>query len=318
MKASCNALCSLCPDLDRVEQTLRTKYWCWHLLEPGNQAHTIISFLRSNLAHISEESWMERLDFGGIFLNGREITLDQPLVYPAKVEYYEPKFDICDASSVFATVTQEHIIYADDDICVAYKPPRLPSMPAKEQRHFSLKTSLEKLLKCTVHMPSRLDMSAQGILVVSLSERAHGPLQRAFELRRVKKRYRLATAASCAWHSHTEDTNITRDPSHPVLRTISRDIGQAALTHFEHLYTTGAGSIVQTVLQASPVSGRTHQIRVHAAHAGIPIVGDNFYGGANACELHLVSYELELEHPTKGSSMLFTAPTSLTPPWTTA
>lgn len=318
MKVPVKAPCTLCPDLDRVEQTLRTKYWCWHLLEPSNRVHTVISFLVCNLPHISEESWTERLDFGGIFLNGREITRDQPLVYPCKVEYYEPKFDIGDAGTVFAPFTPEQIVYADDDICVAYKPPRLPSMPAKEQRHFSLKASLEKLFNRTIHMPSRLDMSAQGILVVSLSERAHGPLQRAFELRHVKKSYRLATTAPCPWHEHTEDLHIVRDPSHPVLRTVSNEVGQAALTHFERLYSTREESSVLTVLRASPVSGRTHQIRVHAAHAGIPIVGDNFYGGANASDLHLVSYELELEHPTNGSRLLFTAPQAHTPPWITA
>ena len=308
-------LYTLCRDTTRVEETLHTRYWCWTYFEADMSPPTLATVLHAELPHINRDSWPERFDFGGIYVNGRAALEDQPLPYPCKIEYYEPKFDIRDAAHIFPAFHSDFILYSDDDIAVAYKPPKLPSMPAKEQRHFSLKASLEKFFTSTVHMPSRLDVSAQGVLVVSLSKRANAPLQRSFESRRVKKSYRLATAAPCLWQTYTSDMNIARDPSHPVLRTVSRNIGQPALTHFERSHTTCSGNHNVIVLKASPVSGRTHQIRVHAAHAGIPIVGDNFYGGAPAPSLHLVSYTLDLAHPISGEPLSFSLPSALCPAW---
>ncbi len=276
---------------------------------------TVCELLCENLPHINETSWAQRFDFGGIYMNGREARADTPLSYPCKIEYYEPKFDISDAHSVFPSFESNYLLYVDDDIAVAYKPPKLPSMPAKEQRHFSLKASLEKALGLTIHMPSRLDVSARGLVVVSLSQRAHAPLQRAFESRRVQKGYRLATTSPCCSNSFTIDLNIARDRSHPVLRTVSDTEGQSALTHFEFCHATHSGEHQVAVLRAYPVSGRTHQIRVHAAAAGVPILGDNFYGEVEADSLHLVSYELALEHPHSGSSLSFSLPSTLCPAW---
>jgi tRNA pseudouridine32 synthase/23S rRNA pseudouridine746 synthase len=315
MTSSQQDLRTLCKDPSRVEETLRTKYWCWIFNEPHPSSTSLEELLRVSLPHIDEDSWPERFDFGGIYVNGREALSDQSLPYPCKIEYYEPKFEIRDAGSIFPAFESDFVLYSDEDLAVVYKPPKLPSMPAKEQRHFSLKASLERFFGRTIHMPSRLDVSAQGVLAVSLSQRAHAPLQRAFEGRRVKKSYRLATASPCSWQNHTSDLNIARDPLHPVLRTVSRLTGQSALTHFERSHTSHASGHYATVLRAYPVSGRTHQIRVHAAHAGVPIVGDNFYGGAPAPMLHLVSYELEIEHPVSTEPLSFSLPRTLGPDW---
>lgn len=306
---------SLCKDASRVEETLRTRYWSWSLFEQDSACTTLLAVLLRKLPHIDEKSWGDRFDFGGIYVNGRSALNDQPLSYPCKIEYYEPKFEICEARDVFPAFENDFLLYVDDDIAVAYKPPKLPSMPAKEQRHYSLKSSLEKKLARTIHMPSRLDVSVQGLLVVSLSQRAHAPLQRAFESRRVRKSYRLATTAPCPSDEFSIDLNISRDRTHPVLRTVSKTGGQSALTHFERSHATRSGEHGVTVLRAHPVSGRTHQIRVHAAAAGIPILGDNFYGDTKADTLHLVSYELNLEHPISSKPMFFALPPTLCPAW---
>jgi tRNA pseudouridine32 synthase/23S rRNA pseudouridine746 synthase len=315
MSASHDSPPSLCKDTSRVEETLRTRYWCWSLFEEDRDCPTLCALLRSKLPHIDQNSWGERFDFGGIYVNGREALSDTHLTYPCKVEYYEPKFEIRDARSVFPTFETNFVMYADDDIAVAYKPAKLPSMPAKEQRHFSLKASLEHALARTIHMPSRLDVSVQGIVVVSISQRAHAPLQQAFESRRVRKSYRLATTAPCSSDAFTVDLNIVRDRTHPVLRTTSKTEGQSALTHFERSHATLSGEHCVTVLRAYPVSGRTHQIRVHAAAAGVPILGDNFYGDTEANSLHLVSYALNIEHPISGKPLSFVLPSALCPAW---
>lgn len=302
--------------LARVERTLRTRYWSWVLRSPGEGPPTLRELLCQELPHIPPDSWDARFDFGGVYINGRAALADQTLPFPCKVEYYEPKFDLTTAAQLFPRFEAEYIVHHDDDIAVVYKPAHLPTLPAKEQRHFSLKASLERHFQRPVHLPSRLDVSVHGLLVVSISPRAHAPLQQAFEQRRVQKGYRLATSAPCPHKGvFSVEVPIGRDPRHPVLRCPTREGGQAALTHFSRSHEATVKDRSVTVLHASPVSGRTHQIRVHAAHAGIPILGDNFYGGDPAESLHLVSYSVALHHPTLNQPLELQLPVALTPHW---
>jgi tRNA pseudouridine32 synthase/23S rRNA pseudouridine746 synthase len=276
----------------------------------------LLDLLKEKLPHIAADSWPERFDFGGVYVNGLEALGDRDLPLPVRVEYYEPKFEISGASSIFPPFKEEFVLFSDGDIAVVYKPPHLSSMPAKEQRHFSLKASLDSHFKTTIHMPSRLDVSAQGIVVVSLSTSAHAGLQRAFETRTVHKTYRLATTSPCQWNDKTVELNIALQPQHPVLRTVSVTAGQTARTHFRLSHRRTDGSIDMNVFEAKPITGRTHQIRVHSAASGIPILGDNFYGGSSAPYLHLVSCAITFPHPVSREEMTFTLPEHLRPTWT--
>ncbi len=303
------------PRLDLVNDTLRTKYWSWVYFSPEGSPSRLAEVLNQGLPHISQESWPERFDFGGVYINGRPALSDQELHFPCKIEYYEPKFPISQASSIYPVITEESIVYRDDDIVIAYKPARLSSMPAKEQRHFSLKSSLEKLLTTTIHMPSRLDVSAQGLVVVSISSRAHAPLQQAFESRRVTKRYICGTTKSCPWERKVELGQIGRDPRHPVLRVSPAEQGQKAETIFTNLGTNTSSDHEISVLCAQPITGRTHQIRVHASSNGLPLFGDKFYGGDDAPYLHLISSYVSCVHPITGKRLECILPASFLHSW---
>jgi tRNA pseudouridine32 synthase/23S rRNA pseudouridine746 synthase len=271
--------------------------------------------LKRELPQIDPLSWPERFDFGGVYVNGREALGDQALPFPCRVEYYEPKFPIATAHEIFPAMTEESIIYRDQYIAVAYKPPGLPSMPAKEQRHYSAKHQLERLLNSTIHMPSRLDVSAQGLLLVSHSKLAHAQLQQTFERRLAHKEYRCASAAALDWQQREVSLSIARDPRHPVLRIASKDQGLSAHTTFEALNTITTQNAEISIMKAIPLTGRTHQIRVHAAAIGAPLLGDRFYGGAPATHLHLVSYSVSCRHPVTNSEFTVTAPSHLLPSW---
>lgn len=303
------------PRLRLVTETLRTQYWVWTYYTVETTPRTLLDALATNLPHINPTSWPERFDFGGVYINGQAALADQPLPVPCRLEYYEPKFAIAEAASIFPAFEERFVIYSDDDILVAYKPPKLPSMPAKEQRHFSLKASIEKFCKRPIHMPSRLDVSAQGILIVSTSARAHAPLQQAFESRSVSKKYLFATTNPCEWDSKEITAPIGRDPSHPVLRTTVVTGGKPARTKMTNLGRYSSGSSEITALLAQPITGRTHQIRVHAASERIPIFGDNFYGGGPAPYLHLVSCILECAHPVSKAPLSFVIPEGLQSDW---
>ena len=302
-------------DLARVESTLRTKHWSWIVRSEGDGPLQLLQLLQEQLPHIPPSSWPERFDFGGVYVNGIEARSDMKLPLPARVEYYEPKFDIAAAHEQFSRFKEEHILFHDDAIAVVFKPPHLPSMPAKEQRHFSLKSSIERLLGRVIHMPSRLDISAQGLVVVSTSPVAHAGLQRAFERREVHKTYRFATHRKSEWSERLVEFKIAESPHHPVLRYASATEGQVAQTHISYSHPATSDDSPVHVYTAHPITGRTHQIRVHAAASGISIAGDNFYAGAAASYLHLVSCELLVPHPITDAEVVVRLPEKLSPTW---
>ena len=304
--------------LSLVTDTLRTQYWVWTYYSADDAPTSLLDALRTNLPHIDPQSWAERFYFGGIYVNGQPALHDQPLIFPCRIEYYEPKFEISQAQMIFPAFEERFVVYQDEDIIVAFKPPKLSSMPAKEQRHFSLKTSLEKFCNRPIHMPSRLDVSAQGLVIVSTSARAHAPLQQAFESRAVTKKYLCATTGVCEWDQKRVTAPIGRDPLHPVLRTTACERGKSAETIISNLGKARSDSFELTVLCAQPITGRTHQIRVHTASEQLPLFGDNFYGGGSAPYLHLVSSILECTHPVSKARLHFVLPTGLRPDWVNA
>lgn len=301
--------------LSSIEDTLRTKYWYWEIQEPLSPECSLESFLCQHLPHISPESWLERYEFGGIYINGIRRPLGTKLSPPCKIEYYEPKFAIGDAHKIFPQFHSRYVLYEDGRIAVVYKPAGLSSMPAKEQHHFSLKSAVERELKKTIHMPSRLDVSAQGIVVVSTAPQMHAKLQRLFEERKVRKEYLCASLSVPQWQTQHVTLPISRDPKHPVLRTTASNGGQFAETHFSLLTISKGSSGPQANFLASPITGRTHQIRVHAASIGIPLLGDRFYCGAPADHLHLISHSISFRHPSTRTQFTYTASKDLLPAW---
>ncbi len=298
-----------------VSDTLRTYYWSWLVYETTSSTQSLVSFLIDRLPHITASTWPERFEFGGVYVNGIEALSDIKLPIPCKVEYYEPKFEISEARSIFPPFIDDYVLYRDAHIIAVYKPPGLSSMPAKEQRHFSVKASVERHLGVTVHMPSRLDVSAQGLMIMSGSESAHARLQQAFEHREVIKEYRCASTSESPWISKTIELPLGRDTRHPVLRRVDHESGKPAKTEFISIGRARSEDLSVHVFRALPTTGRTHQIRVHATASSIPLVGDRFYGGTPASHLHLVSYALMIKHPVSGIDLRLSLPRRLLPEW---
>lgn len=303
------------PIIAEVSDALRTHYWSWLIYETTPTSNRLLSFLVHQLPHIDPSTWKERFDFGGVYVNGRDALGDRDLPLPCKVEYYEPKFKISEAGSIFPNFRDDYVIYGDEHLVAVYKPPGLSSMPAKEQRHFSVKASVERHLGVTVHMPSRLDVSAQGLMIMSSSACAHARLQQAFEHREVFKEYRCASTSESPWISKSVELPIGRDSRHPVLRRVDYESGKPAKTEFIAIGAATSGDLPVHVFRAIPITGRTHQIRVHASASGISLVGDRFYGGTLAANLHLVSYAVRLKHPISGVELQLSLPQRFLPKW---
>lgn len=297
----------------RIKDTLTSDYWKWAYTEASSCPKDLLTALTLNLPHIDPKTWKKRLHFGGVFVNGRLTQANKKLVVPVRVEYYEPKFDIEDAPKLFPKFSFENIVYEDEHLLVYYKPYGIPTIPNREQRTYNVKVYIEEYLGNTVHLPSRLDTSTEGLVIMSKSKEMHSRLQRLFERRLMDKRYILEVSGAVDWDKTVVDAPIGYNPAHRVLRMVDHEKGLAATTHFTKLRYKQESNT--TIIEAKPLTGRTHQIRVHSLECAGPIMGDSFYNGTPETNLHLLSYSLSFFHPLTNQAVSISAPVGLLPSW---
>jgi len=186
------------------------------------------------------------------------------------------------------------IRYADDRVLVVSKPAGLVTHPARGHRQGTLVNALLGLgvdLSGTgstrpgiVH---RLDKDTSGLLLIAKDDAAQSLLVAAMQRREIERRYLALIRGSPPAASGTVDAPIARDPTRRTRMAVVPD-GRPAVTHYEVLADKGAYSFVSIKLE----TGRTHQIRVHMAHLGNPVLGDRTYGGVSE-----VSRGLGLDRP---------------------
>ncbi|MCB0319031.1 MAG: RluA family pseudouridine synthase [Bdellovibrionales bacterium] len=301
--------------VNKIDQVLSSNYWYFAFHEGEPCPRTLLAALKEKLPHIQAESWQERLEFGGVYINGLSITNDVRICSPCKIEYYEPKYDYKNAEKFFPEFDPQQIVFKDDYIIAYYKPVGLPSIPTKEQARYNLRSYLQNEFNSSVHLPSRLDVSTGGLIVASVNHETHNELQKAFESRDVDKRYLLETSEHVAWQEKTEDSSIGRDPIHRVLRKAVNTGGKTAKTIFSLVKHQKYNDNDSSLIEAKPITGRTHQIRVHTKEVSTAIIGDMFYGGVKANYLRLLSYSLEFPHPKTKERLKISIPDSLLPIW---
>lgn len=144
----------------------------------------------------------------------------------------------------------------------------------------------------TLAILHRLDKETSGVLVFGKTAAANRALTKQFTQRRVTKKYLLLTDRPVPRREFTVKSALARRGE----TYASRPGGEPAETHFR-VVETRAGL---TLLEAEPRTGRTHQIRVHAAESGLPILGDTLYGGTAAERVFLHAAELHCTHPETG------------------
>lgn len=172
------------------------------------------------------------------------------------------------------------IVYEDENMWVVDKPSGMLSVPGKIKRESAydiLKSQCDgEEQPFVVH---RLDMETSGLLIFAKNGDTQRWLQRLFEQRKVKKRYVAVVEGILASDSGVIDLPMRPNPLDRPRQVIDHEKGRKAVTRYEVLRTEGGN----TLLALYPITGRTHQLRVHCAHAeglGRPIVGDRLYGHA--------------------------------------
>jgi 23S rRNA pseudouridine1911/1915/1917 synthase len=205
------------------------------------------------------------------------------------------------------------IVFSDDRVLVVDKPAGLVVHPARGHAGGTLVNALLGLgvplagegsvRPGIVH---RLDKDTSGLLLVARDDHAQRSLVEALQERAIERRYLAVVRGRMPAPTGTIDAPIGR---HPVKRRLMAvvDGGRRAVTHYAVVDATERFSLVDVKLE----TGRTHQIRVHLAHLGHPVVGDRVYGGGRELGLErpwLHAYKLAFPHPDDGRRIEVTAP----------
>lgn len=194
------------------------------------------------------------------------------------------------------------VLYADAAMVVVDKPAGLLSVPGRGEDKADCAVRRLQLLypdALTVH---RLDMATSGLLVFGRGEAAQRALSQAFETRQVHKQYVAVVAGALPGDSGEISFPLIADWPRRPLQKIDPLHGKASLTHWQLISRDLAARTTRLLL--TPVTGRTHQLRVHLLGLGHPILGDALYAPpevqAAAPRLLLHASQLNLPHPQTG------------------
>ena len=203
------------------------------------------------------------------------------------------------------------ILYQDEDIVVVDKPSGLLSIPGRgPEKIDSVSHRIRQMFPDCLAQPSvhRLDMDTSGLLVLALTAASHRHLSLQFQNRETDKHYLALLEGELAGDEGTITLPFRLDIENRPHQIYDEIHGKIGTTHWKKLGIENG----KTRVAFHPITGRTHQLRVHSAHPkglGIPIVDDPLYGNGDLPgKMKLHACELTFTHPTTGEKMTFTAP----------
>ena len=205
------------------------------------------------------------------------------------------------------------IIYQDSDIIVVDKPAGMLSVPGKNDAP-SVLSLLQQKMEDNIFPVHRLDMDTSGLMVFVRNKKAQRNLQRQFETHSIVKRYIALLERKPDSEQGTISLPLSPDMADRPRQMVDYRHGKQALTHYRLCTSPSTPmrrqflTVGDNLVELSPLTGRTHQLRVHCAHPGglaSPIVGDRLYGTTNHPRLCLHAEYLEFRHPTTGEIVIF-------------
>ncbi len=282
--------------------------WSRIATRPTDRGTRLDRFLQEALAPISRKRVKRILDDGRVRIEGRParraglILTGVEMIEVQGIPNPEPPGRLTDAQ----------LLHVDPTLVVVDKPAglRMHAVDAEDSNHLVALVAQELQARegmeapPALHIVSRLDKETSGVVVLARSQTAAAALTEAFTRRRVHKVYRAVV------HGRPpRDQGLVSAPIGPVGRgrfAVTR-LGKPAHTRYQVLATDET----MTHLRLHPETGRPHQIRVHLATIGTPIVGDLFYGGRRVegvLRALLHAQSISLPHPNTGETVTFSAP----------
>jgi len=282
-------------------------------IEKGEEGERLDTFLRNRLADFSRSRIKTLIEEGFIKVNGRQVKASYKVKQGELVEVRVPveKEPVLEPQDV-----PFRIIYEDEHLAVIEKPAGVVVHPAPGHKEGTLVHGLLKRLKdlsgiggkLRPGIVHRLDKETSGIMLVAKNDISHRKLVEAFKNREIHKEYFALVYGVPELKAFKVEASIGR---HPVNRKKMAVLpsGREAVTLFEVKESFKKASLVL----AKPLTGRTHQIRVHLSYKGHPILGDPVYGGLKhnipkPPRLMLHAWKISFVHPLKEKWVEFTSP----------
>ena len=240
----------------------------------------------------------------GIKLNGQHITVRGRVKEGDVLALIMPQEK---SKNVVPTDLPLDILFEDEELLIVNKPKDMPVHPSLNNYTNTLGNAVMYYYRDRpfVYRPvNRLDRDTTGIVIIAKSAYAHNSLSKQMQKNIFKKTYTAVTSTPPVPEKGIINAPIKREQESIIKRVVAED-GQVAITEYETLYAKDGYAVVKVLLH----TGRTHQIRVHFAHIGAPLLYDYLYGKeveGKTFMLHCT--QLEFLHPVTGEKMVISCP----------
>lgn len=237
------------------------------IVDPRGREWTLAAYLAARHRHTSEADWQERIDEGRVLVNGQRASAGQPLRAGWTIAWHRPPWEEPDVPLSYA------VLHEDEQLLAVAKPSGLPTVPGGGFLEHTLlaRVQLRDPAAAPVH---RLGRGTSGIVLFARTGAAASALARAWREQRVTKVYRALVAGHPEQDAFTVTTPIGPVP-HGALGLVhaASPGGKASRSDVRVLQRRERASLVEVCIE----TGRPHQIRIHMAACGHPLVGDPLY-----------------------------------------
>ena len=200
-------------------------------------------------------------------------------------------------------------LYRDEYLVVVDKPAGLLSVPGRHPDNYDSALSRLQAINPESRVVHRLDMSTSGVMVFALQADSHRNLSRQFQDRLVSKGYTAEVWGIPSEEAGSIDLPMRCDWPNRPKQIVDHEQGKSALTHYTCIDNSHGCSSQNSRVWLEPVTGRSHQLRVHMAELGHPILGCEFYAHPDAyaasARLNLHATRLTFTHPVLKEPMTF-------------
>ena len=243
----------------------------------------------------------------GILINGEHATV-RAKIKENDILTINSNDDVNNEEKLIPSLTLPDIIYEDDDIVAVNKPPFMPTHQSQGHFYDTLANSLAYYYKLqnrpfVFRSVNRLDRNTSGVVLVAKNRLASSKLSNQMKNDGISKSYIAILQGELEHDEGIITTHIRRKQESIILREVcdKTDDSKIAITSYKVLAKKNGLSLVL----ATPITGRTHQLRVHFAHLGAQILGDDLYGNSsNLISRHaLHAYKLCFSHPETNEKM---------------